>query len=55
MIVQIDEETNTVCNKWYSIEKIKQHTSYNPDSIKKAIYDKKPYGGCIWLEYNNRQ
>ena len=54
MILQIDEETNTVCSKWYSLEKIKQHTSYNPDSIKDAIEKKEQYGGYIWCEWNKK-
>ena len=51
MIAQIDLSTNKVVYKWESVEKIKQHTSYSAEDIKKAIDDKKPYGGYVWLNY----
>ena len=54
MILQIDTKTNTVCSKWYSIELIKQKTSYDADDIKKAIAEKTEMGGYIWLEFNNK-
>ena len=39
MIAQIDLNTNKVVYKWESVEKIKQHTSYSAEDIKKAIDD----------------
>ena len=54
MILQIDTKTNTVCSKWYSIELIKQKTSYDAEDIKKAIAEKTELGGYIWLEFNNK-
>ena len=54
MILQIDTQTNTVCHRWYSIEMIKQKTSYDADDIKKAIAEKKEIGGYAWVEWNNR-
>ena len=54
MILQIDTSTNTVCHRWYSIEMIKQKTSYDADIIKKAIAEKKQVGGYAWIEWNNR-
>lgn len=52
MIVQIDLENRSICHKWYSIEQIKQHTSYNIDDIKEAINDKTIYEGYLWYEWN---
>lgn len=54
MILQIDFNNNTICSKWYSLEKIKQHTSYNPDKIKDAIEKKEQYGGYIWYKWDNK-
>ena len=51
MILQFDIEDNKIVHKWESVEKIRQHTSYDENSIKKAIEDSKPYGGCLWLNY----
>ena len=54
MILQIDIDTNAVVHKWYSIEMIKQKTSYDAEDIKKAIAEKKETGGYAWVEWNNR-
>lgn len=54
MILQIDTSTNTVCHRWYSIEMIKQKTSYDADDIKKAISEKTEVGGYAWIEWNNK-
>ena len=54
MIIQIDVDTNAVVHKWYSIEMIKQKTSYDAESIKKAISEKTELGGYAWIEWNNR-
>ena len=54
MILQIDTQTNTVCSKWYSIELIRQKTSYDAESIKKAIAEKTELGGYAWVEWNNK-
>ena len=54
MILQVDTQNNTLVHKWYSIEMIKQKTSYDADDIKKAIAEKTEMGGYIWLEFNNK-
>ena len=54
MILQIDADTNSVVHRWYSIELIKQKTSYDAEDIKKAIECKREYGKYIWLEFNNK-
>lgn len=54
MILQIDTSTNTVCSKWYSLTSITQKTSYDAESIKKAISEKTELGGYAWVEWNNR-
>ena len=54
MILQIDTSTNTVCSKWYSVELIRQKTSYDAESIKKAIAEKTELGGYAWVEWNNK-
>lgn len=54
MILQIDVDTNAVVHKWYSIEMIRQKTSYDAEDIKKAISEKKETGGYAWVEWNNR-
>ena len=54
MILQVDTQNNTLVHKWYSIELIKQKTSYDADDIKKAIAEKTEMGGYIWLEFNNK-
>ena len=54
MILQLDIEDNKIVHKWESVDKIRQHTSYDENSIKKAIEDSKPYGGCLWIEYSNK-
>lgn len=55
MILQIDFKNNKICHKWYSLTKIVQNTSYDENSIKKAIKEKRPYGEYLWLEYNEKQ
>ena len=55
MILQFDIENNTIVHKWLSLTKIEQNTSYDADSIKRAIKNREPYGKCLWLEYNNKQ
>ena len=37
MVVQIDIENNAICHKWYNVEDIRKHTSYNLDKVKEAI------------------
>lgn len=54
MIVQIDLDNRSICNRWYSIEQIKQHTSYNPDDIKEAIKNKTIYCDYLWYEWNKK-
>ena len=54
MIAQIDLENGTIVHKWDSVERIRQHTSYSAENIKKAIEKKEPYGGCLWIEYSNK-
>ena len=54
MILQLDLDTNKIVHQWYSIEMIKQKTSYDAESIKKAIQEKKDFGGYAWLEWNNK-
>ena len=54
MIAQLDLDTNKIVHQWDSVEKIRQHTSYSAENIKKAIEDKKPYGKCLWIEYSNK-
>ena len=51
MIVQIDLENNSICHKWYSVEMIKQKTSYEPEKIKEAIDKKTMYAGYLWYEW----
>lgn len=55
MILQIDTENNIIVHKWYSLELIKQHTSYSIDKIKTSIREQKPYGHYIWIEYGKKQ
>ena len=52
MILQFDIEDNKIVHQWESVDKIRKHTSYDENSIKKAIEDSKPYGGCLWLNYS---
>ena len=54
MILQFDIEDNKIVHQWESVTKIKQHTSYDENSIKKAIDDRSPYGGCLWLSYSKK-
>ena len=54
MIAQLDLDTNKIVHKWYSIELIKQKTSYDAESIKKAIAEKTELGGYAWVEWNNK-
>ena len=54
MIAQIDLENGTIVHKWYSLTSITQKTSYDAESIKKAISEKTELGGYAWLEWNNR-
>ena len=54
MILQFDIEDNKIVYKWYSIELIRQKTSYDADSIKKAIAEKTELGGYAWVEWNNK-
>lgn len=51
MIAQLDLDSNKIVHQWDSLTKIIQHTSYSEDGIKKAIDEKKPYGGYVWLNY----
>lgn len=55
MIAQLDLDTNKIVHQWDSVTSITQKTSYDADSIKKAIENREPYGKCLWLEYNNNQ
>lgn len=55
MILQFDIENNKIVHQWYSLTSITQKTSYDADSIKKAIKNREPYGKCLWLEYNNNK
>ena len=51
MIAQLDLDTNKIVHQWDSVEKIRQYTSYSSENIKKAIEDRKPYGGYVWVNY----
>ena len=51
MIAQLDLDTNKIVHQWDSVTSITQKTSYDADGIKKAIEDRKPYGGYVWLNY----
>lgn len=51
MVVQIDIENNAICHKWYNVEDIIKHTSYDLDKIKEAIEKKEEYCGYIWYEW----
>ena len=54
MNLQIDKSTNTDYSKQYSIKLIRQKTSYDAESIKKAIAEKTELGGYAWVEWNNK-
>ena len=54
MIAQIDLENNSICHKWYSIDDIRKHTSYDSDKIKDAIEKKEEYSGYIWYKWDNK-
>ena len=54
MVVQIDIGNNAICHKWYSLEDIRKHTSYNSEKIKEAIEKKEEYCGYIWYEWVKR-
>ena len=54
MIAQLDLDTNKIVHQWYSVEKIRQHTSYSAENIKKAIAEKTDLGGDAWVEWNNK-
>ena len=51
MVVQIDIENNAICHKWYNVEDIRKHTSYDLDKVKEAIDKKEEYCGYIWYEW----
>lgn len=54
MIIQFDIENNKIVHQWYSLTNITQKTSYDAESIKKAIEEKTELGGYAWVEWNNR-